>query len=42
MVLTIKYLINNNTDITKEAYLDYLLNKSTNKSTNNFIVKENL
>ena len=42
MVLTIKYLINNNTDITKEAYLDYLLNKTSNKSTNNFIVKESL
>ena len=40
MILTIKYLINNNTDITKEAYLDYLLNRSSNKSTNNFIVKE--
>ena len=42
MVLTIKYLVNNNTDITKEAYLDYLLNKTSNKSTNNFIVKESL
>ena len=42
MILTIKYLVNNNTDITKEAYLDYLLNKTSNKSTNNFIVKESL
>ena len=40
--LTINYLIDNNSDITKDEYINYLLNKSYNKNTNNFIIKESI
>ena len=42
MIYTIKYFFNKSNDITKEEYLNYLKNKTSNKSTNNFIVKESL
>lgn len=42
IVLTIKYLINNSKNITKDEYLTYLLNKSYDKSSDNFIIKEGI
>lgn len=39
---TLTYLINNTSNITKEEYVDYLLNKINNKNTNNFIVNESI
>ena len=39
---TVDYLIENNKNFTKEEYVNYLMNKSLNKNTNNFIVKESI
>ena len=39
---TIKYLISNSKDITKDEYINYLLNKSYFKSTDNFVIKESI
>lgn len=39
---TTDYLIKNSSDLTKDEYVDYLLNKSLNKDTNNFIIKESI
>ena len=42
-VVTIKYLIKSNIDITEEEYVNYLLSKSYNKDSNsNFIIRESL
>ena len=40
--LTVKYLINNSKDITKDEYLNYFLNKSYFKNTDNFVIKESI
>ena len=40
--LTIKYLINNSKTITKDEYLNYLINKTYFKNTDNFLVKESI
>lgn len=42
LYFTITFLIDNSNTITKEEYLNYLLNKSYNKSTDNFIIKEGI
>ena len=39
---TLDYLIENSKSFTKKEYVDYLLNKSLNKNTDNFIVKESI
>lgn len=41
-IFTIKFLINNSKDVTKDEYLNYLLNKSYFKNTDNFIIKESI
>lgn len=41
-ILTMKYLVDNSNGITKDEYVNYLLNKVTNKNTGNFIIKEGL
>ena len=40
--LTIKYLIENSNDFTKDEYVSYLLNKFKGENTNNFVVKESV
>ena len=41
-IFSIRYLINNNENVTKDEYLNYLLNKSYFKNTDNFIIKESI
>ena len=41
-IFTIKYLIENSSDITKDEYVNYLLNKAYGKNTGNFIIKEGI
>lgn len=40
--LTIKYLIHNSKNVTTDEYLNYLLDKSFFKNTDNFLVKESI
>lgn len=41
-VITVKYLVKNNFDITNEEYVNYLLSESYNKKNSNFIIKESI
>ena len=40
--LTIKYLIDNSDDITSDDYINYLIDKTYNKSTDSFVIKESI